>query len=60
MRGLDKRSAINKGDERQRCDRRAENPRSSMFTLSPAPCSLDSWKAPDVPRRKTGETLLIL
>lgn len=39
---------------------RAENPWSSMFTLSPAPCSLDSWKAPGVSRRTTGETLLIL
>ncbi|XP_063211213.1 protein FAM118B isoform X3 [Chroicocephalus ridibundus] len=40
---------------------RAKNPRSLMFTLSPAPCSLNSWKVPDVSRRRrTGETLLTL
>ncbi|XP_056178649.1 protein FAM118B isoform X1 [Falco biarmicus] len=31
-----------------------------MFTLSPTPCSLNSWKVPDISRSMAGETLLIL
>ncbi|XP_026719409.1 protein FAM118B isoform X2 [Athene cunicularia] len=38
----------------------ARNLRSLMFTLSPTPYSLNSWKVPSISRRKMGETFIIL